>query len=125
MTKTQDKIWFKTQRNFVEATITFTAKVNCLNSAAIPFDQILTIRERLKDEVFTQVFGHMPRTCLTVMRHLKLVEQELRQNGQTMLANKLSASRALVDSLHDQMIVSRPEFDPLLTQEEENGANVQ
>jgi hypothetical protein len=107
----------------VEANIAFQAKVDCLNSAAIPFDQNLEICERLKDEIFTQIFGHMPRTCLTIRRHLKSVEQELRQNGQTLLANKLSSSRALVDSLYEQMIVSRPEFDPNLAHEGGESAN--
>jgi hypothetical protein len=123
MSKTQDRIWFKNDRSGISAALSFDARQDCLKVASIPFDQTLEIREQLKDEIFRQMFGHMPRTCTTVMRHLKSVEQELRQMGQTQLANRLSSSRALVDSIRDQMEVHRPAFDPFLTQEDDSSAN--
>lgn len=119
MVKTNDKIWFKTSKHFVEAEVTFSARIDCLNTGAIPFDQTIEIREQLKRQIFVQLYGHMPRTCKTIMRHLKLVEQELRSKGETTLANRLSSSRALVDSLRDQMEVPDLSFVPNSPQDNE------
>lgn len=119
MPKIQDKIWFKGDRSGIDAALSFSARQDCLKIDSLPFDQILEIREQLKDRIFVQMYGHMPRTCTTIMRHLKLVEQELRNMGENRLANRLSASRALVDSLKDQMEVARPSFDPISSQEDE------
>lgn len=123
MRRTQDKIWFKKQRHSIDAAISISKSISCLNSATISFGQELEIREQLKQEIYREIFGQMPFTCGVVMRHLKSVEDELRELGHKKLANKLASSRALVDTLRDQMTVPVPEMArewPELDDAEEN-----
>lgn len=109
MRKTQDRIWFKKSRHSIEGRIEFIKEVKCLNSEQLPFIQELQIRERIKDEIFREIYGQMPRTAKTIQRHIKKVEEELRAKGETKLANKLASAAALVLSLEEQMEVARPE----------------
>lgn len=109
MKTTQDRIWFKKTRHSIEGRIEFAKEINCLDAGAIPFQQELQIREQIKDDVYLAMFGQLPRTCLTVIRHLSKVEAELREKGERHMAAKLAASIALVGSMHSQMTVSRPE----------------
>lgn len=109
MRKTQDRIWFRKDRHSIEGQIEFRKEVKCLNSEQIPFIQELQIRERIKDEIFREIYGQMPRTCKTIMRHIRTVEEALREKGETKLANKLASANALVSSIEEQMNVFRPE----------------
>lgn len=108
MRTTQDRIWFKKSRHSIEGRIEFANEIKCLNSGALDFGQELQIREQIKDEIFRNMFGQMPRTCQTIIKHLHKVEKELREENKTLLANRIASSIALVASLQDQMTVQRP-----------------
>ena len=113
MFQMQDKIWFVNGNYKLSASITFSAEISVLQKGSVPFDQNLKMREYLKDEIYTEVYSHMPQTCKTILKHIKRCEFEMREKGEKILANKLGSSAALVGSLIDQMTVQRPEIDHL------------
>lgn len=98
------KIWFTEYDNEFRATVSFTEHMSFIPRTKIPFDQRIEIRENLRTEIYQQIFGHMPQTCKTIIRHLSVVETEVRKSGDSRTANKLSVTKALVDSLLDQML---------------------
>ncbi len=109
MKTTQDRIWFKKTRHSIEGRLEFSKEIQCLDANAIPFQQELQIREQIKDDIYRGMFGQLPSTCLTVIRHLATVEADLRERGEKHMAAKLAASIALVGAMHSQMVISRPD----------------
>lgn len=109
-----EKIWLVDKDGEYRASVTFDASMQHLSRKTIPFEQSLQIREELKRDIYKQIFGHMPQTCLTTMRHLKTVEKELRNLGHEKLANRLASSGALIDSLYDQMTPYGSQTAPVL-----------
>ena len=102
-----DKIWFIESRGEFRASVSFSSSISCLPSSEIKFQQAFDIREHLRADVYSQVFGHVPQTCQTVARHIRTVEKALREKGETKLANKLLVTASLVDSVFDQMVPPR------------------
>lgn len=111
MRKTQDRIWFKKTRHSIEGRIEFHKEVACLNSGQLPFDQELKIKERIKDEIFREIYGQMPMTCAATIRHIDRVRDELVKNKELKLANQLTCAIALVETVMEQMKVLRPELE--------------
>jgi len=112
MWKMQDKIEFSHGEYKIKASITFSTEMAHVGKSKIPFDQTLVIREQMKDEIFKQIYGHMPKTCETIKKHLSRCEDEMRSLGHNLLANKLGSCGSLIDSLKVQMTVIRPDSDP-------------
>ncbi len=108
MRTTPDLIWFKKDRHTIEGRIEFSKEVPCLDAAKISFRQELKIRESIKAEIMASMYGQMPGTCMTVMRHIRKVEEELSERGDVKLAAKLASAIALVSSIREQMVVPRP-----------------
>lgn len=119
MWKLQDKIQFDHSQFRIKATLTISTEINTLFREKIPFDQTLSIREKMKEEIFKQLFGHMPKTCETIKTQLTRTEKTLREKGEDKLANKLASCGALVDCLKEQMTVYRPRSVPLVYHYEE------
>jgi hypothetical protein len=119
MRRMLDKIWYINERNKLSATLTFSAEMSHLSKAKIPFAQMLQIRNHLQDELYLQMYGHMPQTCRTIIKHIKRCEKEMREKGENLLANKLGSSAALVESLLEQITVPRPKSDPSVAHDDE------
>jgi hypothetical protein len=110
MNTLDDKIWYINELHEFRATLNFSAGMSHLGRKEIPFAQQLMIRERLKKELFDQIYGTMPKHCGIIRRHLREIEKELRDKGETKLANRVRSSSALVDTLYDQMTPFEPEM---------------
>lgn len=108
MRTTPNRIWFRKTAHSIEGRIEYHKEVNCINTEKIPFDQELKIREQIKDDIMANIFGQMPRTCLTIIKNLSMLEQSLNDAGMTLQAKRATNTIALVSSLHDQMVVQRP-----------------
>lgn len=107
----QDKIEFKHEQYRITASISFSTQMDTIGRDKIPFDQTLVIREKMKDEIFRQMYGHMPKTCDAIKKNLNRCEKEMRELGHKILANKIGSCIALIDSLKEQMTVIRPQSD--------------
>ena len=116
MRKIFDKIWFTNGKSNIAASITFTAQVNCIDTTRVAFAQKQHIRSSLYNDIYSQMYGHMPQTCSTIIKHLKQCESEARSEGLVKTANRLAAAGALVDSLKDQMTSPTLQSDPEVPQ---------
>ena len=114
-----EKIWYINERNRLNASITFTAEMAYVSKQKLPFGQMLKIRNHLQEELFLQMYGHMPQTCRTIIKHLARCEKEARESGLRMTANRIGSSRALVESLLDQMTAPTQKIAPSLPREDE------
>lgn len=114
-----NKIWYVNEKNRLSASLSFSAEMSHLSKDKIPFGQVLKIRNYLQDEIYSQMYGHMPQTCRTIIKHLKRCEKDMREKNEKLLANRIGSSVALVESLLEQMTVGRPESAPSVPRDDE------
>ena len=114
-----EKIWYINERNKLHASLTFTAEMSYVSKQKLPFGQVLKIRNHLQEELFLQMYGHLPQTCRTVIKHLFRCEKEAREAGLKMTANRIGSSRALVESILEQITAPTQKIAPLSPREDE------